>query len=227
MEPTYALAKAILLPWLHTWFRWNIEGMERIPKEGPALLAFNHIAFLDPFAAAYVVDRSRRKVRFLAKSELFEDKRIAWILKGAGQIEVRRGTKDAPQALDHAVDALRRGEVVVVFPEGTITTDPELNPMEAKSGIARMALESGVPIIPCALWGTANVWPKGYRKHMWPPRQDILVSIGEPVTYEGDHNSHAEWKRVGSDVMDRISVLLAGLRPALPDKRRPKREERV
>lgn len=84
-EPTYLLAKAILKPWLGAWFRWNIEGLENIPRRGPAILAFNHIAYLDAFAAAYVVDGAGRRPRFLAKSELFEDKRIAWVLKGAKQ----------------------------------------------------------------------------------------------------------------------------------------------
>ena len=96
MEPTYALAKGILKPWLRTWFDWSIEGMENIPKSGAAILAFNHIAYLDPFTAAYPVDEAGRRPRFLAKAELFDDKRIAWVLKGARQIPVARGTRSAP-----------------------------------------------------------------------------------------------------------------------------------
>ena len=84
MEPTYLLAKVILKPWLATWFRWYIEGLEHLPRKGAAILAINHIAYLDPLAAAYVVDKVKRTPRFLAKSELFDDKRIAWILRGAG-----------------------------------------------------------------------------------------------------------------------------------------------
>ncbi len=222
MEPTYWLAKAIVLPCMQ-WFSWHWEGLENIPGDGPALLAFNHIAFLDPFAAAYAVHRAGRRPRFLGKSELFQDRRIAWILRGAGQIEVKRGTREAPMALDHAVDALRRGEVVVVFPEGTITNDPDLHPMEPKTGTARMALEAGVPIIPCAVWGTANVWPKGYRKHWWPPRQSVLVRIGKPIEVAGDHKSREDWTRVGDRLMDEIGILVASLRPAVPDRRRPKK----
>ncbi len=224
MEPTYHLAKAILKPWLWSWFRWTIEGVERIPKEGPAILAFNHIAFLDPFAAAYVAVEAGRRPRFLAKSELFEDKRIAWILRGAGQIEVRRGSRDAPMALDHAFDALSREEVIVVFPEGTITDDPDLGPMEAKTGAARLALGSGAPLIPCALWGTANIWPKDYAKRWWPPKQDILARIGDPIEVAGDPDSPENWRRLSDEIMDRIRVLVAGLRPAVPDRRRPPRK---
>ena len=224
MEPTYLLAKGILKPWLKSWFRWTIEGDEHIPREGAAILAFNHIAFLDPFAAAYVVDSVKRRSRFLAKSELFADKRVSWILRGANQIEVRRGSKDAPMALDHAVDALARGEVIVVFPEGTITNDPDLSPMRAKTGAARLALASGAPLIPCALWGTANIWPKDYSKHWWPPRQDILVRIGEPMTVSGDPDSPERWEEISAQLMERIGILVASLRPVVPDRRRPARK---
>lgn len=220
MESTYLIAKGILKPFLAGWFRWSIEGIENIPRRGPALLAFNHISYLDPLAAAYVVDKARRVPRFLAKSELFDDRRIAWILRGAGQIRVQRGTADAPMAMDEAFRSLENGEIIVIFPEGTITDDPELNPMEGKTGTARLALGSDVPLIPCAVWGTHNVWPKGYAKRWWPPRQDILVRVGEPMEVVGDPDSTDDWRTVTSDVMDRIGVLVASLRPAVPDRRR-------
>ena len=222
MEPTYQLARGILKPSLGLWFDWSIEGLENIPREGGAILAFNHIAYLDPLVTAYVVDKSGRRPRYLAKSELFADKRISWILRGAGQIPVHRGTKDAPMALDRAVDALGRGEIVVIFPEGTITTDPDLNPMAAKTGAARLALASGAPLIPAAVWGTQNVWPKGFAKHWWPPGQDILVRIDEPRSVTGDPDSPEDWKRVGENLMQQISTLVASLRPVVPDRRRQK-----
>jgi 1-acyl-sn-glycerol-3-phosphate acyltransferase len=221
VETTYLLARSVLKPWIGSWFRWSLEGAEKIPTTGPGLIAFNHISFLDPLAAAYVVDKAGRVPRFLAKQELFDDKRIAWILRGARQIPVRRGTKDAPMALDAALEELERGELIVIFPEGTITTDPDLNPMEGKSGLARLALESGAPVWPCALWGTANIWPKGYAKN-WRPGQDICARVGEPLNFSGESNPE-NWRRVTSDVMDAISVLVASLRPAVPDRRRPNR----
>lgn len=225
MEPTYHLAKAILKPWLRAWFRWTIEGEERIPTRGPAILVFNHIAFLDPLAAAYVVDEARRRPRFLAKADLFEDRRIAWILRGAGQIEVKRGSREAPMALDRAFDALERGEVIVVFPEGTITDDPDLSPMEAKTGAARLALGSNASLIPCALWGTANIWPKGYAKRWWPPNQDILARVGEPMHVTGDAGSPEDWRTLSAHIMEEIGALVASLRPIVPDRRRSTRKK--
>ncbi len=222
VEPIYLMTKAILKPWLVAWFRWRVFGAENIPRHGAAILAVNHIAYMDAFAAAQIVDGRKRRPRFLAKSELFADKRIGWLLRGCGQIEVRRGTATAPMALDHALDALRRGEIVVVFPEGTITDDPELGPMVAKTGAARLALQSGAPLLPCALWGTQNVWPKGYAKN-WRPRQEILASVGTPVNVHGDPASQDAWAETGEKLMSAIGHLLEGLRPQLPDRRRPKR----
>ena len=222
MEPIYMLAKAIVKTWM-TWFRWHIEGLENIPNDGPALLAVNHISFLDPFAAAYAVDLAGRRPRFLGKAELFEDKRIAWILKGAKQIPVHRGTAEAPMALDQAIEALRQGEVIVIFPEGTITNDPDLNPMAAKTGLARLALATGAPVIPAALWGTANVWPKGFVKRWWPPKQDICVRVGERLPVHGDPDSPEDWQRVSGEVMVEVRRLVASLRPAVPDRRRAKK----
>ena len=221
METTYTLAKAILKPWLSLWFDWSIEGLEHIPRKGPALLCFNHIAYLDPLAAAYALNEAGRIPRFLAKAELFDDKKIGWVLKGAKQIRVERGTKDAPMALDHALDAVRGGEAVVIFPEGTITTNHDLSPMEAKTGAARIALATQVPVIPAAVWGTANIWGKGYRKN-WKPGQDIAVRIGEPLNVSGDPDSPDAWAAAGSKIMDAISVLVASLRPVVPDRRRKK-----
>lgn len=220
METTYKVAKAILKPWLSTWFHWSIEGVENIPRKGPALLAFNHIAYLDPLAAAFAVDRAHRIPRFLAKAELFDDKKISWVLKGAKQIPVERGSREAPMALDHAIDALERGEVVVIFPEGTITSNADLSPMAAKTGAARLALATEIPIIPCAIWGTANVWGKGYKKN-WKPGQDIAVRVGEPIEAVGADTAET-WSSLGADVMDAIAVLLASLRPVVPDRRRKK-----
>ncbi len=221
MEPIYLLAKAIIKPLVASWLRVSVEGLHNIPRRGPGIIAFNHISYLDPFVAAYVVDLAGRRVRFLAKSELFQDKRIAWILKGAKQIEVRRGSRAAPVALDQAMKVLGDAQVVVVFPEGTITTDPELKPMAGRTGAARLALASGAPLIPAALWGTQNLWPKDYARHWWPPRQEVLVRVGEPVMLSTKTGSPQDWQQASYQIVERISLLVAGLMPAVPDRRRP------
>lgn len=222
MEPVYPLVRNIVIPLLRSWFRWSVEGVGNIPPAGPAILAFNHISYLDPFAAAYVVDQAGRRPRFLAKSELFEDRRISWILRGCRQIEVRRGTPSAPLALEKAIEALESGEIIVIFPEGTVTTDPDLWPMAAKTGAVRLAIRSGAPLIPGAIWGTTNVLPKG---NAYRPRlrrgQDICVRVGAPMDVSGRADTPEDWRALGLQLMDQISTLVASLRPAIPDRRRP------
>lgn len=220
MDPTYLLAKVILKPWLRMWFRWTVEGLENIPKRGPAIIACNHIAYLDPLVLGFLIDNAGRHPRFLTKSELFQDRRIAWILRGAKQIEVRRGTKAAPMALEHALAALAEGECIAVFPEGTVTTDPDLKMMPARTGAARLALNSTAPVVPGALWGTQNVWPKGYGKN-WRPTQRILARFGAPFVARGDPSAPRDWESTNREIADRISGLLAELRPLVPDRRRP------
>ena len=220
-EPIYVLTRSIVIPAMHVWFRWHIEGLENIPPQGPAIIAFNHVAYLDPLAIGYVVDRAGRRPRFLAKAELFKDKRIAWVLRGCGQIEVKRGTVDAPAALRNALDALERGEVIVIFPEGTVTTDPDLEPMPPKTGAARLALLSGAPLVPGAIWGTANIWPKGYA-HRWAPRQEVVVRMGEPLKFPEQVDTPGSSQEAGRRIMLEIHSLLAGIRPLVPDRRKPR-----
>jgi 1-acyl-sn-glycerol-3-phosphate acyltransferase len=224
VEPIYTGTRWIVIPSLRAWFRWHIEGLEHVPKEGPAIVAANHIAYLDPLAVAYGVVRAGRRPRFLAKSELMDDRRIGWILRGCGQIEVQRGTRNAVQALEHAFDALGRGEVVCIFPEGTVTPDHDLRPMPSKTGTPRLALRSGAPVIPCGVWGTANVWPKNY-KHNWKYRQELAVRFGEPVVYRGDADRAEDWADAGDDITNRIAELVASLKPLIPDRRRPKKSK--
>ena len=125
-------------------------------------------------------------------------------------------------ALDHAYRALQEGELVAVFPEGTITDDPDLKPMAAKSGAARLALKTGAPLIPCALWGTQNIWPKDFRKHWWPPRQDIAIQVGEAMKVPVGDESRDAITDVSRRLSEELALLVAGLRPAIADRRRPR-----
>jgi 1-acyl-sn-glycerol-3-phosphate acyltransferase len=221
LEPGYRVVEAVLIPSLGAWFRWTIEGQENVPPRGPAILACNHVSYLDPLAVAYAICRAGRRPRFLAKTELFRNPLLARALRMTGQIEVERGTARAPMAFERALDALDRGEVVVIFPEGTVTTDPDLRPMAPKSGAVRLALRAGAPLIPCAAWGTANVWPKGNYAKSFRPGQHLLVRIGAPMMVEGDPDDPLTWRLAGQQIMGEIARLVAGLKPLLPDRRRP------
>jgi 1-acyl-sn-glycerol-3-phosphate acyltransferase len=217
-EPGYAIMRGILVPWLRTYFKFHIEGTEHIPASGPAIIAANHISYFDPFAVGFAVHRNGRRPRFLGKSELFKYPVIGWVLRTGGQIRVDRGTRAAPQSLQHAEDALAQGEVLVVFPEGTTTTAPDLAPLKPKSGVARLALRSGIPVIPCATWGGQWFWTKhlGIKP---APGKDIWVRFGAPISfkeYQGREEDSATWNEIAGKVMDEIGIQLVGLKAAKP-----------
>jgi 1-acyl-sn-glycerol-3-phosphate acyltransferase len=202
VDATYVLARSALYPPLRLGIRWTIEGAQLIPVRGPVILASNHVSYLDPLVLAYLADRRHRKVRFLAKAELFEKPVLGPLLKSAGQIPVRRGSADAASSLDAAVDALRRGECVTVFPEGTISLD--LDPMVGKSGTARLAQESGVPVTPVGLWGVHRIMFKG-RKPEWRTGVAETVVVGPPMHIASDEDVHAATDRIMAAVCTQVA----------------------
>ena len=139
------------------------RAREHIPASGPVILASNHVSYLDPLTLAYVADQRGRRVRFLAKAELFDKPGLGALLRAAHQIPVQRGRATPRTRSTAAVDALGRGECVAVFPEGTISAD--LEPMRGKSGTARLAKAAGVAVDPVGLWGTHRILTKGRKPH--------------------------------------------------------------
>jgi 1-acyl-sn-glycerol-3-phosphate acyltransferase len=159
-----------------TW----IDG-EKIPAAGGCIVAVNHISHIDPLLSAHFVYDHGRLPRYLAKSGLFKNKALSWFLRSAGQIPVERLSRNAVGAFDAAVDAVRAGECVVVYPEGTLTRDPDLWPMVGKSGAARIALETGCPVIPVGQWGAHEVLPPYSSKPHLVPRKHVTMLAGDPV----------------------------------------------
>jgi 1-acyl-sn-glycerol-3-phosphate acyltransferase len=152
----YWTLRAILVPFFLTYFRMRRIGREHLPRRGPLLLASNHRSFLDPFVIGMLV---RRPVYYMAKRELFERRWQAWLLNGLGAFPVDRGAGDA-DALNTARAILARGDCVVVFPEGTRVRRGPLG--RPRRGVGRLALETGVPVAPVAVFGTENV-RRGWR----------------------------------------------------------------
>lgn len=160
----------------HEW----VDG-ERIPETGGFILALNHVSHVDPLTAAHIVYDHGRLPRYLAKSGLFKNKAFAFFLRAAGQIPVERLSKNAVGAYDAAVAAVRNGECVVVYPEGTITRDPDGWPMTGKSGAARIALATGCPVIPVGQWGAQQILAPYAKRPSLFPRKKIQMRVGEPV----------------------------------------------
>lgn len=218
LGPYYRFAIAVLKPPCLLMWRREAAGLEHVPDGGGVILAANHISNLDPIALCdHVLYDLERSPRFLAKSSLFQGNGlVARVLRGAEQIPVHRHTADASKALDSAVAALARGETVVLYPEGTVTRDPGKWPMAGRTGVARLALLSGAPVLPLAQWGVQEILDSYRSPGFHPfPRRTVRFRYGPPVDlspYAGEPLS-AEVLRSATDrVMDAITRELEVLR---------------
>lgn len=192
-------------------------GREHIPAEGPALLVTNHISYIDPLYTATFVDSAGRLPCFLAKTAVFGMPVIGKLARELDQIPVHRGSADAVDSLSAAGDRLRKGHAVVIYPEGTITRDPDFWPMRARTGAARLALEhDGVPVIPIAHWGTHLIYDHyGGKKYRPFPRKRVIVSAGGPIDlseYRGQERTGELLRTVTDKLMGAIRDILADVR---------------
>lgn len=221
-EPWYPAAWLVVIPPAWLLFTWRFEGIERIPAEGPALIACNHASYLDPIANAYAVVKAGRRPRFLAKRDLFDVRLVGTVLRGVRQIPVDRGSGDRTP-LRRAEEALAAGEVVVVYPEGTVTDRPDGFPMQGKTGTVRLALAAGVPIIPMVSWGSAPVWQKSGPGSLKPGRP-IWVRVGEPIDLSArraEADDYRALKEMTAEVMTVLGRMAADLRDRYPKRWAP------
>jgi 1-acyl-sn-glycerol-3-phosphate acyltransferase len=182
VQPVYRRL-AIFAGWLlRRLTRQDWDDAPYLPREGGAIVVANHISNADPLALAHYLIWQGRWPRFLAKIEVWSMPIAGWAVKATGQIPVRRGAHDASDSLAAAKQALAEGECVVVYPEGTITTDPDGWPMAGRTGAARLALATGAPLIPVGQWGAQRLL--GGKKPAWPrlvPRPTMTLRTGPPV----------------------------------------------
>lgn len=219
----YRLAAVIAKPPLVVFFKRDWRGMEHIPADGGFITAVNHNSYIDPLSYAHFQYNTGRVPRFLAKDGLFKDGFVGKVMKGTGQIPVYRETTNALDAFRAAVDAIERGECVAFYPEGTLTRDPEMWPMTAKSGAARVALRTKCPVIPVAQWGANLALPPYSKKLSLFPRKKLQVLAGEPVDlsrFYGKEPTPETLREVTETIMAAVTELLEEIRqekaPATP-----------
>ena len=218
-EPWYSAVINTVRPTIWTWFRWRFEGLEHIPKDGPVLVAANHISYFDPLAQGYFLVKAGRRPRYLAKIELFRNRFTGPILRGVRQIPVRRGSGDRGP-VEFGAKALRAGEMVVVYPESTVSTNPDHSPMRGKTGVARLALAAGAPVVPVAIWGSAPVWQRDGKRNLKFGRP-IWVKAGTPLDfshYEERADDPEVLREVTDQVMNELSVLVDDMRARYPKR---------
>ncbi len=218
-EPWFTLAEVALRPPITAWFNWRFEGMEHIPPEGPVLVAGNHISYFDPLAHGNMLVKAGRRPRFLAKKELFGNPVLGTILSGAHQIPVERGSGSAAP-VQAALESLRAGEAVVVYPEATITKNEDFLPMAGKTGVARLALMARVPVVPIAVWGSRPVWQRGGVRDLRFGRP-IWLKAAAPMDFsefEAQEEELPALRKVTSAIMDELRRLATDLRDRYPAK---------
>jgi 1-acyl-sn-glycerol-3-phosphate acyltransferase len=209
------LLAGIALPPLGLAVRYRFHHRERMPQTGAFVLAPNHYSEIDPLVIGAAVWKLGRAPRFLAKASLFKNPVLGWMLRTSGQIPVERAGSKSHRALRAAEELVEKGRMVVVYPEGSLTRDPDLWPMRGKTGAVRIALERDIPIIPAAHWGTQELMPR-YGKKIHPfPRKTIDVIVGEPLdlsAYRGKPLTQSSLLEATDELMKAIAELLAELR---------------
>ena len=193
--------------------RW-VDG-EKLPASGGVVVAANHVSHVDPLTFAHLIHDHGRLPRFLAKAGLFDIVFVGHVLRSAGQIPVLRLSADATRAFSAAVESVQEGRLVVVYPEGTLTRQPELWPMTGRTGAAHIALVSGVPVIPVAQWGAQDIlYPYAHRPRLFP-RKTVHAKVGDPVDLEdlrGKPVTPALLREATERIMDDITALLEDIR---------------
>lgn len=211
---------AIIVPVVSLLAKIRITGRENLPAEGAFVLAPNHYSEFDPLIVAVAVWRLGRAPRFMTKDSLFRVPVFGWLLHRTGMIPVARASSAsaAKLTMKQSKELVEHGRGVIVYPEGTLTRDPELWPMRGKSGAVRLALSGDIPLIPMAQWGTQKIMGR-YQKGLsvWPLRKPVQVIIGDPVDLsdlKGRAGEQAVLNEATTRLMNAITALLEEARDA-------------
>ncbi|AMB58156.1 lysophospholipid acyltransferase family protein [Microterricola viridarii] len=205
----------IAVPLMNLAARFEIRDGHKMPRQGAYVVAPNHYSEIDPVVVGVVAWKLGRYPRFLAKASVFKVPVLGWALRASGQIPVERAGNNSHSALRAAEELVEKGRMVVVYPEGSLTRDPDLWPMRGKTGAVRIALERDIPVIPVAHWGSQQLMARYSKKISVFPRKHILVKVGDPVdldAFRGKPLDTANLNAATAVVMDAITMLLEDLR---------------
>jgi 1-acyl-sn-glycerol-3-phosphate acyltransferase len=210
---------AVVVPLVGLLAKVEIVGGEKLPREGAFVLAPNHHSEFDPLIVAVAVWRIGRAPRFMAKESLFRVPVLGWALRSTGMVPVARSSSasSAKHTLETSEMLVEHGRGVIVYPEGSLTRDPDLWPMRGKTGAVRLALagDGEIPLYPMAQWGAQEILPRYGKLRLWPWRKRMTVVIGDPVdlsAFRRESGQPAALTAATAVVMDRITDLLAEIR---------------
>jgi 1-acyl-sn-glycerol-3-phosphate acyltransferase len=213
MEPVYSsvitVARGLFAA---QGLKFTITGAENFPRQGGAVLVMNHVGYFDFAYAGLAARPAKRLVRFMAKESVFHHRVSGPLMRGMHHIPVDRGA--GASSFRAAVQALKAGEIVGVFPEATISRSFELKAF--KSGAARLAQEAGVPLLPTTIWGSQRVWTKGQPKRMGRHGFPLLITVGAPITVGADEDAAAATERMKAAMQVQLDADQAAY-PAWPE----------
>ncbi|GLZ57920.1 lysophospholipid acyltransferase family protein [Micromonospora sp. NBRC 107095] len=212
-------AVGLVKPVMIVWTRRTWRGQEHLRRDGGMIIVANHISHADPLVSAHFIYDSGRWPQYLGKASVFRVPVVGWILHRCRQIPVERGTVDAVRSLDALVAALNEGGAVVIYPEGTTTRQPELWPMKAKTGAARLALATGAPVVPVVMWGPERIFDPRTTRVSLRPRIPVTVAAGEPIDlsrWADAQPTRATLEEMTDTIMLRLRDMLAEIRGGTP-----------
>ncbi|WP_223690226.1 lysophospholipid acyltransferase family protein [Leifsonia poae] len=205
----------IVIPIMSIAVRFTVIDGEKLPRRGAYVVSPNHYSEIDPVMIGMVSWHLGRMPRFLAKGSLFTVPVVGWLLRKSGQVPVERSGGRGAAPLQAAQKFVDEGGIIIIYPEGSLTRDPDLWPMRGKTGAARMALEHDIPVIPVAHWGTQAVMARYGKKISFFPRKTVTVKFGDPVdlsAFRGRNLDAATLNEATAVIMDAITALLEDLR---------------
>jgi 1-acyl-sn-glycerol-3-phosphate acyltransferase len=221
-QATFVVIAAIVRTLLNLMMNKKWEGVEKLPAGG-FIAAPNHCTEIDPLIVGHLLYNQQRAPHFLAKAGLFKVPALGWILRATKQIPVERSTAGANRSLQLAQEIVAEGGAIIIYPEGTLTRDPDLWPMKGHTGAARLALEAGIPVVPIAHWGAHEVFPRYAKRFHLFPRKTSRVVVGDPVDLSAFADrplDKATLSAATDAIMDAVTGLLAGIRGEEPPAER-------
>lgn len=209
----------LVVPIMNVLGKYRLHGGENLPRTGPVVVAVNHFSKVDPLVIGVAIWKLKRAPRYLGKASLFKVPVLGWLLRKSEQIPVERVGTRGSDPLATAQQIVDRNLVVVVYPEGTLTRDPDLWPMRGKTGAVRLALTADIPLIPVAHWGTQKIMPRYGNRISFFPRKKVDVTFGPPVdlsAFRGQPLNSKMLTEATEVVMVAITDLVAGMRGEAP-----------
>jgi 1-acyl-sn-glycerol-3-phosphate acyltransferase len=220
---TFAVLGVILRPLMNAMMSKEWKGAENLPRNTGFIVCPNHVTEIDPIVIGHFLYNHKVMPHFLAKASLFKVPVLGAVLRATIQVPVERTTAGANRSLDVAKEAIEGGGGIIIYPEGTLTRDPEMWPMKGRTGAARLALQTGAPVVPIAHWGAHEVFPRYAKRLYLFPRKTSRVLVGKPVDlseFRDGPITRTTLEAATNRIMDSLTGLVAELRGEAPPAER-------